>query len=164
MSSVLSDQYRRWYQYEKDVHRQVLDSLASVPEEGRGSAPYQKALDLMGHIVAARRMWLHRIDPANERPPAVFPNGTTLDGLRADLDAIEQKWTDYLTRLTEPELSRMLEFKTMDGLEFRSVIVDVLTQLSAHSNYHRGQIATLVRASGGEPAKTDFIFWCRQQN
>ncbi len=42
------------------------------------------------------------------------------------------------------------------------MVADVLTQLHGHSLYHRGQIASLVRAAGGEPAKTDFIFWSRE--
>jgi DinB family len=36
------------------------------------------------------------------------------------------------------------------------------TQLFGHSSYHRGQIATLVRTAGGEPAATDYIYWCRE--
>ena len=32
----------------------------------------------------------------------------------------------------------------------------------SHSWYHRGQIATLVRALGAEPAVTDFVFWSRE--
>lgn len=34
---------------------------------------------------------------------------------------------------------------------------DVLTHVIMHSVYHRGQIAAEVRASGSEPAYTDFI-------
>ena len=42
------------------------------------------------------------------------------------------------------------------------LIEDILAQLFGHSWYHRGQIALLVRAAGGEPAVTDLIYWSRE--
>jgi uncharacterized damage-inducible protein DinB len=38
----------------------------------------------------------------------------------------------------------------------------VLTHVVMHSAYHRGQIATHMRASGQTPAYTDFIHGVRQ--
>ena len=70
MVPTLVDSFRRWFEYEKDSHRAVLKSLDTVPESGRQSEAYHKALGLVAHIVAARRVWLHRIDPAFERPRA----------------------------------------------------------------------------------------------
>ena len=35
-------------------------------------------------------------------------------------------------------------------------------KLFGHSWFHRGQIAMLVRAAGGEPAVTDLIYGCRE--
>jgi uncharacterized damage-inducible protein DinB len=162
MPPALVDHYRRWFEYEKDSHRRVLESLETVPEEGHASEPYRKALDLLGHIVAARRIWLHRLDPTFERPAAIFPTGVTREGLRADLEVVERAWTDYLGRLTDPELSRDLTCQTTEGAWYRTSIVDVLQHTYGHSLYHRGQIATLVRVAGGRPAQTDFIFWARE--
>ena len=80
----------------------------------------------------------------------------------AELEVIERNWSDYFGRLDEPELERTFDYLTSEGTRFRSVVADILTQLYGHSFYHRGQIASLVRAAGGEPAKTDFIFWTRE--
>jgi uncharacterized damage-inducible protein DinB len=55
-----------------------------------------------------------------------------------------------------------IEYQSLDSGRFRNRVEEVLTQLFGHSWYHRGQIAMLVRAAGGEPAVTDFIFWCRE--
>src|SRR5579875_1326471 len=161
MSSTLIDQYRRWFEYEKDSHRKVLESLETVPEEGRTSEPYRKALDLMGHLLAARRIWLHRLEPSHERPANIFPKGVAHEGLLADFEAMERDWAEYLGRLTDSDLARVFTYRTTEGEPYRSLIADVLTQLYGHSLYHRGQIAMLVRAAGGQPAMTDFIFWSR---
>jgi uncharacterized damage-inducible protein DinB len=164
MPPTLVDQYRRWFEYEKDSHRKVLASLDTVPEEGRASEPYQKALNLMGHLLAARRMWLHRLEPSHERPAAIFPTGVKRDGLPADFEAMERDWVDYLGRLTDHDLDRVFTYRTTEGVEYRSVLADMLTQVYGHSHYHRGQIASLVRAAGGQPAITDFIFWTREES
>jgi uncharacterized damage-inducible protein DinB len=162
MPRSLVEQYRRWFEYEKDSHRKVLASLETVPEEGRESAPFHKALDLMGHLFAARRMWLFRIGFIPERPAEIFPTGVSMDDLRRDLVLMERPWEDYLRDLNEDGLDRVLEYRTSEGDRFRSVVEDILAQVHGHSLYHRGQIASLVKAAGGEPAKTDFIFWSRE--
>jgi uncharacterized damage-inducible protein DinB len=82
--------------------------------------------------------------------------------VKADLDAVHDLWSSFLSNVTDAELGKILEYKSLDSGRFRNSIEDILTQLFTHSAYHRGQIASLVRAAGGEPAKTDYIFWRRQ--
>jgi uncharacterized damage-inducible protein DinB len=157
------DWYRRSFEYEKDSHRTVLESLETTPPEGRESESYQKALNILGHVVAARRMWLHRLNPAIERPADLFPNRVTRDDLLAQIEIMERDWTDYLRTMSDADLERVITYQSVgDAGWFRSVVADVLTQLYGHSLYHRGQIASLVRAAGGQPAETDFIFWTRE--
>ena len=162
MTDSMSDRYRRWFEYETNAHAKVIASLGTVPPDQRESAPYRKAVELLAHIVVGRQVWLHRIDGSVEAPSALFPQGGTLDTVQANLSAIEARWIVYLAKLTDAELAREFEYRSFDGRGFRNRVEDVLTQLYGHSLYHGGQIATLVRAAGGEPAMTDFIFWARE--
>jgi uncharacterized damage-inducible protein DinB len=162
MYPTLVEQYRRWFEYEKDSHRKVLTALETVPAEHRTSEPFQKAVRLMSHIVAARQMWLFRLGASTTRPDELFPSHCAGERLRAELELMETGWTDYLQRLDESELSRVFEYRSIDGGWFRNSVVDVLTQLYGHSLYHRGQIASLIRAAGGQPVETDFVFWSRK--
>jgi uncharacterized damage-inducible protein DinB len=108
-------------------------------------------------------MWLHRFEPTHERPAELFPTAVTRDDLLAQLEIMERGWSDCLARLTEAELNRSFTYPTFStGDWYRSTIADVLTQLHGHSLYHRGQVASLVRAAGGQPVETDFIFWSRE--
>lgn len=75
---------------------------------------------------------------------------------------MERDWSGYFARLNDMELQRAFTYAAFDGARYRSTVVDALTQLHGHSLYHRGQIASLVRAAGGQPAQTDFIFWSRE--
>jgi uncharacterized damage-inducible protein DinB len=158
-----AEQFRRCFEYEKDSHRKVLASLETVPEGGRASEPYRKALSIFGHIIAARRTWLHRFDPAHEPPAVLFPTDETPESLRGSLEATERDWSGWLARLTDAELDRVFTYATFStGERFRATVGDTLIHLHGHSLYHRGQIASLVRAAGGQPAQTDFSFWARE--
>jgi uncharacterized damage-inducible protein DinB len=159
---MLPDQFRRWFNYEKDSHRRVLDSFRTVPAERHDDSTFQKAVNLMGHIIAARRMWLYRLGAMIQRPANLFPSDVAVQELTGALEAMERDWARYLERLDEPEVTRVVTYQSVEGDWFRNGVADILTQLHGHSLYHRGQIASLVRAAGGEPAATDFIFWSRE--
>ena len=162
MPPTFADRFRRWFDYERDSHAKVLASLETVPADRRAGPEFQKALTLLGHVTAARRMWLFRLGVLPEAPREFFPTGLTLPDLAARVADTEAAWVDYFGRLDDAELARPFEYQSLDGGRFRNTIEEVLTQLFGHSWYHRGQIATLVRAAGGEPAITDFIYWARQ--
>jgi uncharacterized damage-inducible protein DinB len=159
---ILAPRYRRLFDYEKDSHRKVLVSLEAVPADLRATDVFQKAVDLMAHLVVARRLWLYRFGVAAAQPPALFPERVALDGLQAQFEAMEQLWDHYLSMLTDDDVGRVFEYRSMEGDRYRNTIDEILTQLYGHSLYHRGQIALLLRQIGAEPAATDFVFWARQ--
>jgi uncharacterized damage-inducible protein DinB len=157
------DRYRRWFEYERDAHAKVLASLETVPEANRSSPQFRRAVSVLAHVAAARRVWLFRFGVAPSPPEGgLFPEGLTVAEVAARLEDVQAAWADYLTRLTDAELGRVFEYKSYDAGRFRNRVEDILTQLFGHSWYHRGQIAALVRAAGGEPAVTDFVYWCRE--
>jgi uncharacterized damage-inducible protein DinB len=160
MNSVES--YRRWFEYEKDVHQKTIASLEAVASELRSLPAYQKAVDLFAHIVAARRLWLFRFGIAAEPVTDIFPQQVEVESLTSRADAMQTIWASYLEKLDDAELARVFEYQALDGKRFRNTIEDILTQLFGHSWYHRGQIAQLVRSMGAEPAVTDFVYWCRE--
>ena len=161
MNDSLIARYRRWFDYEKDSHRKVLDRLNAVSKEQRESEEFRKAVYLMGHIVAARRMWLFRFGVIKENVE-LFPGETRLDELPTQIEEMEMLWSQYLSQLNDAELARVFEYQSYEGQRFRNTIEEILTQLFGHSWYHRGQIAQLVRSIGAEPAVTDFVFWARE--
>jgi uncharacterized damage-inducible protein DinB len=156
----LADRFRRWYEYERDCNAKSLEMLASVPVERRAAPEFQKAVDRMAHLVAARRRWLHRLGHWPEAPD-LFPQGTALTDLPALVADTETAWIAYLNRLDEEELTRVLAWQVADGRWYRWNVEGVLTQVFGHAWYHRGQIAQLVAGLGGKAVDTDYIFWCK---
>jgi len=156
----LADRFRRWYEYERACNAKSFVMLASVPVEHRSAAEFQKAVDRMAHLVAARRRWLHRLGHWPEAP-GLFPQGAALTDLSALVADTEAAWVAYLSRLDGVELARELEWEVADGRRYRWDVEGVLTQVFGHAWYHRGQIAQLVAGLGGKAVDTDYIFWCK---
>jgi uncharacterized damage-inducible protein DinB len=156
----LPDRFRHWYDYERDCNAKSLEMLASVPAERRSAPEFQKALDRMAHLLAARRRWLHRLGHLQEAP-GLFPQGTRLADLPALVADTEAAWLAYLNRLDDRELARTLQWQAADGRQYRWNVEGVLTQVFGHAWYHRGQIAQLVALLGGKAVDTDYIFWCK---
>ncbi|MGA7513237.1 MAG: DinB family protein, partial [Candidatus Sulfotelmatobacter sp.] len=69
---------------------------------------------------------------------------------------------DFLSQLPPVGLMETVVYKNTKGEPWTSTVEDIVTHVLLHSAYHRGQIATLVRASGEQPAYTDFIHAVRQ--
>jgi uncharacterized damage-inducible protein DinB len=162
MTNAMADRFRKLFEHEQDAHAKVVLSLESVPAHLRDSPAYQKALGVLAHLATARRVWLERLGVIPATTGSLFPDVKDLAHTFTELTTVQQLWSHYLAKLSDDELARTIEYKSLDAGRFRNRIEDILTQLFAHSAYHRGQIASLVRTAGGEPAATDYIYWCRE--
>ena len=162
MPDELIARFRRWFEYEQDAHAKVLSSLDTVPADRRTGPEYRKAVSLFAHVVAGRRMWLGRLGVLPPAAGPLFPNDPDVTLVAAEWETTRLAWANYLAGLTDAGLERVFEYQSLDAGRFRNRLEDVLAQLFGHSSYHRGQIAMLVRAAGGEPAVTDLIYWCRE--
>jgi uncharacterized damage-inducible protein DinB len=159
----MAARFRRWFEYEKDAHAKVLESLQQVSAEKRRQPEFEQAVDLMAHVAAARWLWLYRLGSADAAPAEVFPRRVDLDGLTRMMASMQAAWSSYLEELDDTEVARVFEYTALDGVRFRNSIEDVLTQLYGHSLYHRGQVASRLRSIGATPAATDFLYWTREK-
>jgi uncharacterized damage-inducible protein DinB len=162
MSRELAGRFQRWFEYERDAHAKVLQSLESVPAARRSGPEFAKAVAILAHVAAARRLWLVRLGVLPGPQGTLSPEKLTLAEVAGLLESVHGPWAEYLSRATDEELGREVEYQSLDAGRFRSRLEDILAQLFGHSWYHRGQIAMLVRAAGGEPAITDLIYWSRE--
>lgn len=161
MSNVLADRFRRWFQYENDVHRSVFASLEGVPTERRESPEFRRAVDIMAHVVAARGIWRRRIQGTSRPQEVRFPQENSAEEVRSAWEESVAEWSALLQTFDDEALARIVEYRMLDGSSNRNSVEEILTQLFGHSFYHRGQVAMLVKSAGGEPAPTDYVLWLR---
>lgn len=151
----LLEHLRRQFAYDDWANKEVLaairDEAAELPS---------RPLHLLAHILSAERLWLERLRQQPQTMP-VWPPGT-LDECEIQLAELSELWKRYFDRTTAPALEDTIAYKNSKGEAWSSTVLDVLTHIIMHSAYHRGQIASLMRAAGGTPAYTDFIHAVRQ--
>src|SRR5688500_11110930 len=100
MTRSMINRYRRWFEYEKDSHAKTLVALKATPESLRDSEEVGRAVYLMGHIIAARLMWLFRFGFLTEKVE-LFPRETTFEELEEKLLEMESSWSKYLEQLDD---------------------------------------------------------------
>ena len=144
----------RLLSYDDWANREALASLMAAGGPPAGS------LRFLAHIVACEWLWLGRLKQ-DRKPVVVWPE-KTLGECEAELDQLARLWKDYLEKLTPARLEERIPYLNSKGESWASTVEDMLLQLVLHSAYHRGQIASNVRASGETPAYTDFIHCIRQ--
>ncbi len=149
------DYLRRLFAYDDWANREVLSSLRSA------SNPPPRSLKLIAHILSAEGLWLARL---NQQKPAlpVWPE-LALAQSEAEADAVGASWRSYLEQCRDADLSHQIRYVNSKGESWSSQVDDVLLHVITHSAYHRGQIASDMRAAGLTPAYTDFIHAIRQE-
>ena len=145
--------YLRQFAYDAWANQEVLTALESAGAD-------ERSLALLAHIVAAERLWLERIRQQPQSSP-VWP-AASLEHCRAEVREVGARWREYLGRTAKEDLAGTVTYKNSKGEPWTSLVSDILTHVLMHSAYHRGQIASHMRAHGKTPAYTDFIHAVRQ--
>lgn len=153
------EHYRTVYEYEIDCNRKMLAMLESVPEAGRGEAGFQRAVTLADHLAAGRENWLEYMGGRDILSIPWWNEQGDLAALPSRFAALEHRWTEYLARLDDNQLTQEFEFTEANGETFRVPIGVQIEQLAGHAAYHRGQIVLLMASLGGETVDTDYVDW-----
>ena len=145
---------RRQFRYDSWANGEVL---ATIRVSTRSTA---RPLQLLAHILSAERLWLERIKKQPQSLP-VWPD-FTFEQCEAEIAELAQLWREFLDQLSPAALAESVSYKNSKSEPWTSTVEDVLTHVLLHSAYHRGQIASVTRAGGEQPAYTDFIHAARQ--
>ncbi|MCO6429641.1 MAG: DinB family protein [Deltaproteobacteria bacterium] len=116
-------------------------------------------MQLISHIVAAERIWLDRLVGARSET-TVWPDLTMQECL-ARIHANADSYGQFFSTLTPEKLSSKVRYTNQRGDTFEDGVSNILLHVLSHGAYHRGQIASSIKRSGGVPAQTDYIFFTR---
>ena len=148
----MKEYFLKLYQYNAWANRRVIKALT------RQNVQDQKILTLMGHIVAAQFLWLHRIKGL---PPAEVKlwGDYTLEHVTKMAEEAGKLWLDFVESNTN--FNRELTYNNYVGDPYTNNVETIMIHLVNHSSYHRAQVAMLLRQKGFEPINTDFITYDR---
>ena len=148
----VSDHLRQ-FAYDEWANQEVLTIMRSAGTD-------ERSLTLLAHILAAELLWLERIRRKPQSSP-VWPKAS-LESCRAQIETMGRLWREYLGQITETDLSQTVSYQNSKGEWWTNTVADILTHVILHSTYHRGQIASHMRANGKTPAYSDYIHAIRR--
>lgn len=141
------------FQYHADANKKVINSLRDSEINN------ENVIKILSHLLLSEKTWLKRLK--TEKYDNIFWIDLTLE----DCDKLSEeniaRINAYLNLLSESDFDNNIKYTNSKGIEYTNTITEILTHLSHHSSYHRGQIAREIRKLGKEPVYTDYIAYLR---
>jgi uncharacterized damage-inducible protein DinB len=154
------------YQFNAWADRRLLDACGALSNEqftrNLGSS-FSSVRDTLVHLYGAEWVWNERFQgrsPSSLVSGAGYPD---LASVRAKLEEMDRYYIDFVSKLTQQDLDRVIRYKSFSGDEFSNPLWQSLHQVSNHATYHRGQVITMLRQLGVKPVSTDLIMYYREQ-
>jgi uncharacterized damage-inducible protein DinB len=161
------DEIRTLYQYNAWANQRSVDAAAALSDEQftqpLGSS-FSSVRDTLSHIYGGEWVWLERFQG---RSPSALPEAgqfATLPALRARWMEHETSLLNFVAGLTQEDLNRVLEYKTLKFGVYQNPLWQSMQHLVNHGSYHRGQVTTLLRQLGAQVIATDLMHFYRERS
>ena len=133
----------------------VADALTAMrikmPRGGSAVRPHRRQSSISGTRESTRvrlRWWCGPRSTVAEARDMATRHADLFDALVKEAD--------------EGALARRVAYRNSAGRAYESSVADIVTHVSMHGGYHRGQIARQLRSAGREPPYTDYIQFTRR--
>lgn len=159
------EEVRLLFDYNAWANQRALDSAATLTAEQftkpMGSS-FSSVRDTLAHILGAQQIWLQRFQGHS---PSAFPEEKFEDvaSLRGRWQEQEQQLQQYVSTLTQEDLNKTLEYRTMKFGTYKNPLWQSLQHLVNHGTYHRGQIVTLLRQLNAQLLSSDLMHFYRER-
>ena len=154
------------YEYNAWADRRVLEAASALSAEQftqpLGSS-FSSVRDTLGHIYGVEWLWLERFQG---RSPSAIPDAKRFEHvhqLKSSWVEFEPVLLSFVRGLTQEDLNRVMEYKTMKFGVYRNPLWQSMLHLVNHGTYHRGQITTMLRQLGAQPILTDLMHFYRER-
>ena len=136
-------------------------NLLGAIERHTPAAEDEELRKLLHHILVANRYWLLLTlnQPFHDELEKRIPESH--HGIIQSFAATETLEMDWLSTVTEPELERRIQPRALP--EITITVAEAMLQACLHSQGHRSQCASRLRALAGTPPAMDFVLWIRAQ-
>jgi len=141
MSELLQSlvSYNAW------ANKDLLDTLATVDPVSQADE-LKTAIRLLDHCrIVARIFAAHLSGQSHDYPSSNGNEALPLADLRADLLACDQWYLDYVRTLPPAAWSQRIAFRFTDGDQGFMSREEMVTHMTLHGGYHRGEIGLLLK-------------------
>jgi uncharacterized damage-inducible protein DinB len=135
----------------------MLAAVGACPAAGDD----EKLRHTLHHIVMVQRLFLSIFlkQPFDMATEAKQPE--SMDALVARFRATHGEEIAFVKNLDEAALAGIIDMPWVPGAKL--TLAQALLQVVMHSQSHRGQCASRLRAAGDQPPTLDFILWLKDR-
>jgi uncharacterized damage-inducible protein DinB len=154
MTTGSADHIDQLLGYEAWANARIFAAVKQLPHDRN-----QRALALLAHIANALRIWHDRFQQLGT---AAEPwRELTLEECGEDL-RLQHERVATVIRTQRKALKQLVSYRTSEGQQYETPLLDILQHLALHSHYHRGQVNVALREAGGTPVNVDYITFVRE--
>jgi uncharacterized damage-inducible protein DinB len=154
-----------YHYWARDRVLEAAEALTAEQFTRNLGSSFPSVRDTLVHLYSAEWNWYSRwqgTSPTSMLSPEGFPD---VGALRTPWYEHEGKMRAFVEELGESGISRVFEYRMLDGRPGSSVFWQMLQHVVNHASYHRGQVTTMLRQLGAQPPKSlDMIAFYRLQN
>jgi uncharacterized damage-inducible protein DinB len=118
--------------------------------------------DTLAHILGAEWIWLERWRGRSPKALLSASDFPTLQALQRSWAAVRLDQNQYIQTLVPDRLNDDVSYTNTRGERYSYALWRQMLHVLNHSSYHRGQVTTLLRQMGAEPAGTDLLVYYDQ--
>jgi uncharacterized damage-inducible protein DinB len=161
------EEMRTLFEYNAWANHRSLEAASALTAEQfarpMGSS-FGSVRDTLAHVYGGEWVWLERFQG---RSPSSLPDTKQFENmasLRERWDKLEARLLPFVRGLTQTDLDRVMEYKTLKFGVYRNPLWQSMQHLANHGTYHRGQVTTLLRQLGAQPIATDLMHFYRERS
>lgn len=151
-----------YHYWARDRLLEAIEPLTAEQWRRDLGSSFKSIHETVAHIYAAEWAWHQRWQ--GNSPTALFPAEKLPDvaSVRGAWSELEARVRAFLAGLGEAGITRVFEYRLLNGSEGSSPFWRMLQHVVNHASYHRGQVTTMLRQVGAQPGKSmDLIAYYR---
>lgn len=141
------------FQHQAWADAAILQAVRTTPE----AAKDEKIRATLHHMVMVQRAFLSLFLQRTFDIQKEMQAPESLDDLERLFRDTHDEEVSSVSALREADLTRVVEMPWIEGA--RPSLAQALMQVVMHSQNHRGQCLSRLRAIGGAPPTLDFVLW-----
>jgi uncharacterized damage-inducible protein DinB len=107
--------------------------------------------NLLVHMMAAQDVWLRRWQ-RESKPRMLTPQDVpTRAALEAKWPIVRTGLLEFVSSRTQADLDETLHYHNNAGQPFSAPLKVLMAHVADHATYHRGQLNSMIKLSGGAP-------------
>jgi len=154
--SMMKNYFVTMTRFDRWANGRLLDWMESRPEDPNLAHVY-------AHLLAENLPWLHLLRgesvPNDLNPEPEWSLAECRNHFEPTMDAL----ASYVAGLEEGEFENVVRSHSPAGHVFENTVLEVLTNLFAHAEHHRGQLVSDIMESTGEYVPTLYMSYLRCQ-